>query len=283
MKHRQEPPSLERLRAVLDYSPTTGKFTWKQKTGHRTVLGVDVGTVDAYGSIKISLDTRLYPAHYLAWLYVYGEWPTKVKHRNANKQDNRIDNLFALTKDPVHGYKGSSELTVGRLRELIDYNPDTGSMAWKVSTSNRIPVGSEAGSLQSAGYRYVTIDGQKYLAHRLAWFYVHGAWPKEIDHINRDRLDNRMSNLRMATRSQNSMNKGRRSDNKSGVTGVTWHKGSQKWRAVCHMNGKQIQVGMFDSIEEAAKAYAEAAEKLHGEFANKHTDPEGHPSVRPTN
>lgn len=269
MKPRQDPPSRKRLIEVLDYNPTTGRFTWKQKTGHRTVIGSEAGSPDAYGAWKISLDGRLHPAHYLAWLYVYGEWPTKVKHRNANKQDNRIDNLFALTKDPVHGYKGSSELTVGRLRELIDYNPDTGSMVWKISTSNRNPVGSEAGTLQSAGYRNVTIDGQRYLAHRLAWFHVYGVWPKEIDHINRDRTDNRLANLREASRSQNNVNITRRSDNKSGVTGVTWHNGSQKWRAVCHVNGKQVQIGMFDSIEEAATAYAEVAERLHGEFARK--------------
>lgn len=269
MKTRQDPPARERLLQVLDYNPTTGEFRWKQKTGPRTVLGSIAGSPDAYGAWKISLDGSLHPAHYLAWLYVYGEWPTKVKHRNANKQDNRIDNLFALTKDPVHGYKGSSELTVGRLRELIDYNPETGSMVWKISTSNRNPVNSEVGTLLNTGYRLLTIDGQRYLAHRIAWFYVHGFWPKEIDHINRDRSDNRMANLRIATRSQNNVNASRRSDNKSGVTGVTWHKGSQKWRATCHINGKQVQVGMFDSIEEAAKAYSEAAEKLHGEFATK--------------
>jgi hypothetical protein len=78
-----------------------------------------------------------------------------------------------------------------------------------------------------------------------------------------------MVNLRLATRSQNNMNRSARSDNKSGVTGVTWHKQSQKWRATIHKNGKQIQIGMFETIEEAAKAYSLAAQDMHGDFSNK--------------
>lgn len=268
MKHRKSPPSLQRLKDVLDYQPTAGKFFWKERTGYRANIGDEAGGPDTFGVLKISFDKETHPAHYLAWYYVYGEWPTKVKHKNGNRQDNRIDNLFALTKDPVHGYKGGETLTLERLRALIDYNPETGSMVWKISTSNRNPVGSEAGTIMKHGYRHISIDGKRYLAHRLAWFYFHGSWPKEIDHIDRDRSNNKLANLRLATRSQNSMNKGTRSDNKSGVTGVTLHKGSQKWRATIHKDGKQVQVGMFETIEEAAKAYQEAANEMHGEFAN---------------
>lgn len=269
MKHRKTPPYLSFLKEVLDYEPTTGSFKWRQKIGPRIVIGAEAGSEDAYGAIKITIEKDIHPAHYLAWYYVYGEWPTKVKHRNGNKKDNRIDNLFALTKDPEHGYKGAATLTLERLKTLIEYNPDTGSMVWRISTSNRNPVGSEAGTIMANGYRAVTIDGQRHLGHRLAWFYVHGSWPKELDHINRDRSDNRMVNLRLATRSQNNMNRSARSDNKSGVTGVTWHKQSQKWRATIHKNGKQIQIGMFETIEEAAKAYSLAAQDMHGDFSNK--------------
>lgn len=271
MRNRKAAPDLSRIRDVLDYNPTTGKFFWKKQLGYRGPVGAEAGGPDAYGAIKISLDKELHPAHYLAWYYVYGEWPTKVKHKNGNRQDNRIDNLFALTKDPVHGYKGGETLTLERLKALIDYNPETGSMVWKISTSNRNPVGSEAGTIMKHGYRHVSIDGRRYLAHRLAWFYVHGSWPTEIDHIDRDRSNNKLANLRLSTRSQNNMNTKRRSDNKSGVTGVTWHKGSQKWRATIHKDGKQVQVGMFATIEEAAKAYQEVANQMHGEFAEIRT------------
>lgn len=267
MEHSKQPPSLSRIKEVLDYSPTTGKFTWIKKTGHRTNIGAEAGGLDSYGAIKISLDGKIYPAHFMAWYYVYGEWPTNIKHKNGNKQDNRIDNLFALTK-PVNSTGERVEtLTVERLRSLLDYNPETGSMVWKISSNSRMHVGAEAGTIAKTGYRIVCIDYKQYLAHRLAWFYVYGSWPKEIDHIDRDRSNNKLANLRLATRSQNNMNTKRRSDNKSGVTGVTWHKGSQKWRATIHKGGKQVQVGMFATIEEAAKAYQEAANEMHGEFA----------------
>lgn len=271
MKDRKQPPSLFRIKEVLNYNPTTGKFTWIKKTGHRTVVGAQAGGLDCYGAVKISLDNEIYPAHFMAWYYVYGEWPTNIKHKNGNKQDNRVDNLFALTKDPVHGYKGGEVLTVERLRALIDYNSETGSMVWKISANPRNPVGAEAGTIAKTGYRIVCIDYKQYLAHRLAWFYVHGCWPTELDHIDRDRSNNKIANLRIATRSQNNMNTKRRSDNKSGVTGVTWHKGSQKWRATIYDHGKQKQIGMFATIEEAAKAYQEAANQMHGEFAENRT------------
>jgi hypothetical protein len=269
MKKRKQQPSLERLRAVLDYRPDTGKFFWKERTGYRNILGEEAGGLDSQGSVKISFDKETHSAHYLAWYYVHGEWPAKIQHRNGNKQDNRIDNLMVLHKDPITKRGSADALTHDRLLSIIDYNPETGAMVWRVSTNNRNTIGSEAGSIAKTGYRVVCIDYKQYLAHRLAWFYVHGSWPKEIDHINRDRSDNRMANLRLATRGQNNMNTGLRSDNKSGHTGITWHKGSNKWRATIHHNGKQIQVGMFDTIEEAAKAYSEAAAKLYGDFVKK--------------
>jgi hypothetical protein len=264
MKQRKAAPSLDRLMEVLDYSPQTGKFTWKQKTGARSVIGSEAGCVDAYGALKVSLDGELYPAHFLAWLYTNGEWPTKVKHVNGNKLDNRIENLFSVDKG-----KSSKPLSMERLREILEYDPETGNFIWKTATSSRNPVGSIAGTVTSAGYREVCIDWKRYLIHRLAWFWTHGVWPHEIDHINRDRLDNRIANLREAERSQNNLNTKTRRDNSSGVRGVTWHAQNKKWRAVYHKNGKQISLGLFDDIEEAAKAYSEAVAKAYGEFATK--------------
>ena len=118
------------------------------------------------------------------------------------------------------------------------------------------------------GYIYVTLHDYKLLAHRVAWFYVTGKWPEEqLDHINRDRRDNRLVNLRPASQSQNSCNGSLRSTNKSGYRGVSWEKRKRKWQARIVKDGKQYPLGYFDTKESAYDAYLEAAKRLHGEFA----------------
>lgn len=262
-------PSLERLKELLDYDPMTGTFTWRQDLGTRSKAGGIAGGVDGGGYIRISFDGQIYPAHRLAVYYVYGQWGPTVKHRNGDKTDNSIANLSVTSKDRVVGYKNAPEVTVEHLRQVLDYNPETGVFLWKVATSSRSPIGSVAGTINKAGYRFISIDGRKYLAHRLAWLHVHGVWPSgDIDHVNRIKTDNRLINLREATRTQNNVNSKVRSDNTSGHRGVTWHRGSQKWRATVHLNGKQYQVGMFEVLEDAVEAQKVAQSKLHKEFSN---------------
>lgn len=263
-----EAPSRERLKELLEYNPISGQFTWLKDAGFRGKAGDIAGGRDVYGSIRIGIDKQVYPAHYLAWLYVHNEWPTKVKHRNGRKDDNRIENLFVLKKDPVNGYKQNGEISHTRLRELLHYSPDTGSFIWKIATSNRGAVNSVAGFLLNTGYRYITLDGQKYLAHRLAWFYVNGEWPSgDIDHIDRNRDNNAIANLRPATRSQNMSNGGVRKDSKSGYRGVTWHAQNKSWRATIQKDGKQHYLGCYKNVEDAAEAYRVAAIKIFGQFA----------------
>lgn len=155
------------------------------------------------------------------------------------------------------------------LRELLDYDPESGEFTWRVSEGKRIKVGDKSGCPNWRGDVRIKIRGRFYLAHRLAWLHVHGEWPPhEIDHINGVRTDNRIANLRQATHQQNSCNKRRFSNNTSGVKGVTWHRHKQKWQAQIQSHGKNTYLGSFDRIEDAAEAYKRAAVTRHGAFVN---------------
>ena len=165
-----------------------------------------------------------------------------------------------------------------RVREALDYNPDTGVFTWKIFLrNNSIKPGFIASSRNGfKGYRCLHLDGQSYLCHRLAWYYVHGVWPKvQIDHINRDRSDNRISNLREATRSQNIKNTSPIRKSKSGIKGIWWRPERGRWIVKFRMNGKPKQFGSFSTREEALAAYKVAAAKYHGEFASYPEDLDG--------
>lgn len=158
-------------------------------------------------------------------------------------------------------------ITLERLKELLRYDESTGIFTWKMSTSNRAPVGSVAGGLSSNGYLYIKLDGVSYSAHRLAWFYVRGVWPEDkTDHRDLDRRNNRISNLRPATSSENTCNSKLRSTNKSGLKGVCWLSRKQKWLATITKDRRQYFLGYFSEKEPAHEAYLRAANSLHGEF-----------------
>ena len=155
-----------------------------------------------------------------------------------------------------------------RLMDLLSYDPLTGVFIWKIKTSNRACVGKTAGTKAKSGYVSIQIDGKIYGAHRLAWLYVHGEWPPfQVDHRNRDRSNNRIKNLRLATPSQNGCNSTARSP-ASGVKGVSWSKQAGKWQASIGAEKKRHHLGYFNSKEDAAVAISTARKELHGEFAN---------------
>lgn len=160
------------------------------------------------------------------------------------------------------------DLTQERLRELLDYDPETGFFTW-VTRRNGIHVGQTAGHVNNHGYVQIRIDGRSYQAHRLAWLWMVGALPTDhVDHINRDRADNRWGNLRLASRSQNMGNRSISRNNTSGVKGVIWHKDAGKWMACIKINGKRRYLGYFLDIDAAAAAYADAARQHFGEYAH---------------
>jgi hypothetical protein len=162
--------------------------------------------------------------------------------------------------------KNDRRLTIYRLREVLQYDCDDGLFFWKIALSPRGLVGSLAGTICQNGYRMIIIDREPHKASRLAWFYVNGVLPeKYIDHINRIRLDDRISNLRVASPSENSSNIGVTKRSKSGLKGVC--KTPWGWQASIGHRGKLQHIGSFRTPEEASSAYIEATKRLNGEFA----------------
>lgn len=158
-------------------------------------------------------------------------------------------------------------ISAERLRELLSYDPETGSFIWKLQAGTRGVKGSAAGSMSSHGYLVIQLDRRTYKAHRLAWLYMTDEWPvDEIDHADLDRANNRWRNLREATQPQNMANRGALPTNTSGFKGVCWHKATGKWTAQIRIRPHRQHLGLFDTAQEAHAAYVAAAEKYHGEF-----------------
>jgi len=154
-----------------------------------------------------------------------------------------------------------------RVLDLLNYDPETGVFTWKVSTRNRV-AGSIAGYLNKHGYIRIDIDGKYYQAPSLVWLIVTGSNPiAEIDHIDNDKVNNKLSNLREASRSQNEINIGVKHNNKSGYLGVSWVDRKSKWLAQVTRDKVRYHVGWFDDPREAAIARDKAAIRLHGEYS----------------
>ncbi len=153
-----------------------------------------------------------------------------------------------------------------RLKEILDYNEETGEFRWKVRPAHRIHIGDIAGSKKL--YIMIVVDGITYMAQRLAWMYITGEDPGElqIDHKDNNEHNNKFNNLRKASPPQNKSNQGARKDSKLGLKGV--QQIGNRYRVQIQKNGKRHHIGVYDTPEEAHKAYCEAADKLHGEYAN---------------
>jgi hypothetical protein len=152
-------------------------------------------------------------------------------------------------------------LTAERLRALLSYDELTGVFLWRPGHRR---AGKPAGTVTQYGYRQLVVDGRSLLAHRIAWAYVHGLWPsKGMDHINGDKLDNRISNLREADQSQNMQNMRLRRTNTSGLMGVSWDKQRSKWRAQIKVKRQVRVIGLFPTAEEAGAAYLRTKAELH--------------------
>lgn len=161
-----------------------------------------------------------------------------------------------------------SELTSERLRAVLSYDPETGIFRWLQSTGPRAVIGAIAGTIDHKGYRRIRIDGIKEAAHRLAFLHIEGRWPAaQVDHINRNRADNRWDNLREATQTENSRNLlSPRSLSGSGLKGAYPTRGG-RWQAIITVDRQTIYLGTFDTESEAHLAYRQMAAIHFGDFA----------------
>lgn len=155
------------------------------------------------------------------------------------------------------------QIDQSELKRLINYDCEAGTFNWIVSRG-RVKAGSLAGRANKSGYWQIQVLGRLYSAHRLAWLYHYGRWPlSQIDHIDRDPLNNRISNLRECTNRGNGQNKSSAIGSSSKYVGVNWNKLSGKWVASISINGEKRHIGLFEYEIDAAKAYLQEKKRIH--------------------
>jgi hypothetical protein len=153
-----------------------------------------------------------------------------------------------------------------KVKDRLSYDADAGQFRWRVTRGSAVE-GELAGTINTRGYLYISLDRRKYPAHRLALFHASGIWPEAVDHKNGEKLDNRLRNLRPATFAQNNANCPRPRTNTSGFKGVKWVARKKKWAAIIRVNKQSKHLGYFHSKDDAHASYCKAAVKHFGEFA----------------
>jgi len=162
-------------------------------------------------------------------------------------------------------------LTQERLKELLDYDQDTGIFRWRVNRGGK--AGDIAGSIRTNRYRRIMVDGKLYQSSRLVWLFMEGYFPEhECDHENRIKDDDRWDNIRHVSSQCNNRNRGRSKNNTSGVTGISWHKTCEKWHAQIEINYKHKHLGYFKEFKDAITARWDAEVEHDWPGCNSHTD-----------
>ena len=244
------------IKKALCYDPDTGIFTWRY--AHAGVkAGQPVYLQKKDNTYKIKFQGKKYPAPRLAWLYMYGTLPEVVSHINGDTTDNRICNLQDCSP-PTAQKQTPPEMTAEYLRSIIIYDAETGKFYWKIDRAENVKAGAEVfQNINTSGYKDITTSGRTYRAHRLAWLYTYGEWPKVIDHINGDRQDNRICNLRSTTQRGNTQNMKHHREGR--LVGASYVKHIDKWVAQIYhkeVNGRvPIVIGYYKTEQEAHDAY----------------------------
>ena len=161
--------------------------------------------------------------------------------------------------------KVKKTLAIDEAQELLSYDPKTGNLIWKVDRGGTAKTGMVAGHRDTShGYRIIRVNGIRYRAHRIAWLLFYREFPtSHIDHINRNRDDNRITNLRCVTHTENMRNRKKMKSNKSGVTGVSWNSKDKNWKAQITSNGKRIILGCRANIDDAIELRRNAEIKFN--------------------
>lgn len=291
--------SQDKIKELFKYDENTGVFIRIHKTNlSPSNYKIPRNTKNNYTYFRVLLDKSVkIPTHLLAWIYVYGRYPIhKLIHINGDKSDNRINNLkelsaynYAIYKhnltEKVTAYKIkdnnklvsniNNDITYEELIEFFTYK-DGNLIRIKCKKKNdNHRLNKIAGTKsKSDGYIYIrvkanTIKSKRYLAHRLIWLYHNKKYPKNlIDHIDGDRSNNKIENLREATSQQNSMNRKVRNDSNTGIKGVFYSKEKNSYCSAIMVNEKRIHLGTFKTIEEARDVYNTASNINYAEFSN---------------
>lgn len=161
-----------------------------------------------------------------------------------------------------------NSISIERLREALNYDPETGVFVWKEDRGPRWKADTKAGSIMQLGYIAISLDGARLLAHRMAWAYMTGEWPVSyIDHKDGNPSNNSFANLRPCTPAQNLWNTKLSKNNTTGVKGVFYDKRTKAYRVQIKVNGRSVNK-RFPNIEDATQWRIEMVDKLHGEFAS---------------
>jgi hypothetical protein len=252
------------LKQIFDLNPATGELLWKRPTVRQIKVGAVAGRRESSGRVVIRINGKDYARAHLVYQYVYGgPFPTEVRHMNGKLTDDRPENLCRAIQYP------GEELTQAYLRKTFDLDYATGELFRKVEIQRRVTREDKpAGTVGDDGRWEISVQDQKVRRHKLVFLYVHGRMPEQINHKNGILTDDRPENLREVTTSQRQMSK-------VGKLGRDLPKGVSQQSAKCSrpfyarikMNGKELYLGSFETPEEAAAAYDEAAKNLFGEFA----------------
>lgn len=253
---------LQYISETFEYSEEAQGLIWKRNQRPLGRKGDRAGGIDARtGQRVISLGDFSTPEPRVVWaLFHNNQPPAVIKHKNGIRTDNRVENLEPRT------IVEKRKVTHTELLTLLNYCPLTGELRWRVNMNSRARAGDIV-SCSSLGYKVVKIYKIMYRVHVLAWLYMTGEWPlQDLDHIDRDRGNNKWANLRLASSSQNHWNASDKSrGNATGFRGVKEE--GKRFSARVNKHGKTYHLGPFDTAEEAHIAYKKKCLELHGEFS----------------